>query len=129
MRRAGQVATHFRVVHDDFLCVRRLNAINGNAVRTEFVWEPTEPIATCPLVMRAKNWAPNLFYIHDGDKNVSEVFHHALQNGIAVHYDYALFGAVTRTSRATRVLLSAPPFLLGISRLHPWPRLLQLPPP
>ena len=58
--RAGQVATHFRFVYDNFLCVQRLNAANGNAVRTEFVWDPTEPIATRPLVMRAKNWGLNL---------------------------------------------------------------------
>ena len=54
---------------------------SGNAVRTEFVWDPTEPIATRPLAMRAKNWGLNLFYTHDGNKNVSEVFYHALQNG------------------------------------------------
>ena len=56
--RDGQVATHFRFVYDNFLCVQRLNAANGNAVRSEFVWDPTEPIATRPLVMRAKNWGP-----------------------------------------------------------------------
>ena len=101
--RAGQVVTHFRFVYDNFLCVQRLNAANGNAVRSEFVWDPTEPIATRPLVMRAKNWGLNLFYTHDGNKNVAEVFYHAPQNGIAAHYDYAPFGAVTRTSSATRV--------------------------
>ena len=68
---------------------------SGNAVRTEFVWDPTEPIATRPLVMRAKNWNLNLFYTHDGNKNVSEVFYHAPQNGIAAHYDYAPFGTVS----------------------------------
>ena len=108
------VETLQRFVYDNFLCVQRLNAANGNAVRTEFVWDPTEPIATRPLIMRAKNWGLNLFYTHDGNKNVSEVFYHALQNGIAAHYDYAPFGAVTRTSSATRVtnrdLLSENPF-------------------
>ena len=86
----------------------------GNTVRTEFVWDPTEPVATRPLIMRAKNWGLNLFYTHDGNKNVSEVFYHAPQNGIAAHYDYAPFGAVTRTFSATRVtnrdLLSENPF-------------------
>ena len=75
--RAGQVATHFRFVYDNFFCIQRLNADNGNAVRTELVWDPTEPIATRPLVMRAKNWGLNLFYTHDGNKNVSDVFYHA----------------------------------------------------
>ena len=28
----------------------------GNAVRTAFVWDPSEPVATRPLVLRA-NWA------------------------------------------------------------------------
>ncbi len=112
--RAGRVAAHFRFVYDGFLCVQRLDAPHDNAVRTEFVWDPTEPVATRPLVMRAKNWGLNLFYSHDGNKNVSEVFYHAPQNGIAAHYDYAPFGAVTRTARAIRVLnraiLSENPF-------------------
>ena len=119
--RAGQVITHFRFVYDNFLCIQRLDVANGNAVRTEFVWDPTEPIATRPLVMRAKNWGLNLFYTYDGNKNVSEVFYHAPQNGIAAHYDYAPFGAVTRTSRATRVsnrdLLSENPFRFS-SEVH-----------
>ena len=60
-----------------------MSAAQGNAVRTAFVWNPTEPVATRPLVLRAKNWGLNLFYSHDGNKNVSEVFCHAQQNGIA----------------------------------------------
>ena len=100
--------------YDSYLWVQRLDATQGNAVRTEFVWDPTEPVATRPLAMRAKNWGLNLFYSHDGNKNVSEVFYHALQNGIAAHYDYAPFGAVTRTFNATRVtnrdFLSENPF-------------------
>ena len=64
-----------RFVYDGYLCVQRLDATQGNAVRTEFVWDPTEPVATRPLAMRAKNWGLNLFYSHDGNKNVSEVFY------------------------------------------------------
>ena len=83
------------------------------AVRTEFVWDPTEPIATRPLVFLPAS-GETAYYFHDGNKNVSEVFYHALQDGIAAHYDYAPFGAVTRTARATRVtnldLLSENPF-------------------
>ena len=93
--RAGQVATHFRFVYDNFFCIQRLNVANGNAVFHSYVWDPTEPVATRPLAMRAKNWGLNLFYTHDGNKNVSEVFYHAPQNGIAAHYDYAPFGAVS----------------------------------
>ena len=111
--RAGQAVTHFRFVYDNFLCVQRLDAANDNAVRTEFVWDPTEPIATRPLVFQPAS-GETAYYFHDGNKNVSEVFYHALQDGIAAHYDYAPFGAVTRTARATRVtnrdLLSENPF-------------------
>ena len=64
--------------------MRRFQRMDG------FVWDPSEPVATRPLAMRAKNWGLNLFYSHAGNKNVSEVFHHAPQNGIAAHYDYAL---------------------------------------
>ena len=108
--RAGQVATHFRFVYDNFLCIQQLNAANDNAVRTEFVWDPTESIATRPLVFQPAS-GETAYYFHDGNKNVSEVFYHALQDGIAAHYDYAPFGAVTRTARVTnRELLSENPF-------------------
>ena len=111
--RAGQVTTHFRFVYDNFLCVQRLDAANDNAVRSEFVWDPTESIATRPLVFQLTS-GETAYYFHDGNKNVSEVFYHAPQNGIAAHYDYAPFGAVTRTARTTRVtnrdLLSENPF-------------------
>ena len=107
------VETLQRFVYDNYLCVQQLRGAD-NAIFHSYVWDPTEPIATRPLVMRAKNWGLNLFYTHDGNKNVSEVFYHALQNGIAAHYDYAPFGAVIRTSRATRVsnrdILSENPF-------------------
>ena len=118
--RAGQVATHFRFVYDNFLCIQQLNAANDNAVRTEFVWDPTESIATRPLVFQPAS-GETAYYFHDGNKNVSEVFYHALQDGIAAHYDYAPFGAVTRTARATRVtnrdLLSENPFRFS-SEIH-----------
>ena len=64
----------------------------GNAVRTEFVWDSTEPVATRPLVMRAKNWGLNLFYSHDGNKNVSDLVD--VQENV-VHYAYTPFGTFT----------------------------------
>ena len=48
-----------RFVYDGYLCVQRLDATQNNAVRTEFVWDPTEPVATRPLALRAKNWGLN----------------------------------------------------------------------
>ena len=57
--------------------------------------------ATRPLTFRHAEKGLMLFYAFDGNKNVSDVFFLALQNGIGAHYEYAPFGAVTRTSKAT----------------------------
>ena len=44
--------------------------------------------------------AYKFFYTCDGNKNVSELVHFEQRNGIAAHYDYAPFGAVTRAISA-----------------------------
>ena len=61
----------------------------------------TEPTATRPLTFRHAEKGLMLFYAFDGNKNVSDVFFLALQNGIGAHYEYAPFGAIVRTSKAT----------------------------
>ena len=43
-----------RFVYDGYLCVQRLDATQNNAVRTEFVWGPTEPIAPWPSPSRTR---------------------------------------------------------------------------
>lgn len=71
-------------------------------------------------MLQVPDWGSTLFYAHDGNKNVSEVFYYALGNGIAAHYDYAPFGAVTRTAKATSVardILSENPFRFS-SEVH-----------
>ncbi len=60
---------------------------NGNA----YIWDPTEPIATRPLVWQHGDSV--LYYAHDGNKNISEVV--SDENEISAHYEYAPFGAVT----------------------------------
>ena len=56
-----------------------------------FLWDPTELVATRPLVWN--NGDSDMYYAHDGNKNVSEaVFGCGV---VAVHYEYAPFGAVT----------------------------------
>ncbi|MGN0854564.1 MAG: RHS repeat-associated core domain-containing protein [Kiritimatiellia bacterium] len=55
-------------------------------------------VATRPMVMqRTGNW--NLFYTHDGNKNVSELVYYQRARGVAAHYEYAPFGAVTARTR------------------------------
>ena len=99
---SGVTNTHHRFVYDGYLCIQRLNGAANNAIDLVFGWDPSEPVATRPLVLQ-KYGQYNLFYTHDGNKNVSELVFFQQANGIAAHYEYAPFGAVTATSRSTPV--------------------------
>ena len=68
-----------------------------------YVWDPTEPIATRPLVWNRNDSV--CYYTHDGNKNVSEVI--SADGSLSAHYEYAPFGAVTAQSGA---LASVNPF-------------------
>ena len=94
--------THHRFVYDGYLCIQRLNAAANNSIDLVFGWDPSEPVATRPLILQ-KYGQYNLFYTHDGNKNVSELVFFQQANGIAAHYEYAPFGSVTATSRSTPV--------------------------
>lgn len=98
----GVTNTHHRFVYDGYVCIQRLNAAANNSIDLVFGWDPSEPVATRPLVLQ-KYGQYNLFYTHDGNKNVSELVFFQQANGIAAHYEYAPFGAVTATSRNTPV--------------------------
>ena len=100
---AGEVTKHHRFVYDNYLCVQKLDALNNNSQLTLFVWDPTEPIATRPLFMVANPGNYKLFYTFDGNKNVSELVHFESRNGIAAHYDYAPFGAITRVVNSSAI--------------------------
>ena len=69
---------------------------NGNV----YVWDPTEPVASRPLVWPVStsqtfNVSPS-YYTHDGNKNVGEVV--ASGGYVVAHYDYAPFGAIINSS-------------------------------
>ena len=100
---AGEVTKHHRFVYDNYLCVQKLDALNNNSQLNLFVWDPTESVATRPLFMVANPGNYKLFYTFDGNKNVSELVHFESRNGIAAHYDYAPFGAVTRAVNASAI--------------------------
>ena len=78
-----------RFVYNDYL---QIAGSAGNA----YVWDPTEPVATRPLVW--KHGDETRFYTHDGNKNVSEVV--SANGEVAAHYECAPFGAVIRESGA-----------------------------
>ena len=79
-----------RFVYDNYLCIQQLRGTN-NALFHSYVWDPTEPIATRPLVFlpAASSLA---YYFHDGNKNVSDLVD---IHGSVVHYDYTPFGVLT----------------------------------
>ena len=99
---AGVVTKHHKFVYDNYLCVQKVDALNNNSQINLFVWDPTEPVATRPLFTQ-RGTGYKFFYTCDGNKNVSELVHFETRNGIAAHYDYAPFGAVTRAISASAV--------------------------
>ena len=100
---ADVVTKHHKFVYDNYLCVQKLDALNNNSQINLFVWDPTESVATRPLFMVANPGNYKLFYTFDGNKNVSELVHFESRNGIAAHYDYAPFGAVTRAVNTSAI--------------------------
>ena len=99
---SGVTNTHHRFVYDGYLCIQRLNALANNSIDLVFGWDPSEQVATRPLILQ-KYGAYSLFYTHDGNKNVSDLVFFQQANGIAAHYEYAPFGSVTAASRSTPV--------------------------
>ena len=80
-----------RFVYNGYLQIAKFEQETSNIKLQTFIWDPTEPILTRPLVSNCG--ASPVYYVHDGNKNVSEV---VAENGnIAAHYEYAPFGAVT----------------------------------
>ena len=74
-----------RFVYDGYLQV----ADNGGTV---YIWDPTKKVATRPLVWFCGGSV--VYYIHDGNKNVSEAID--LGGAIGAHYEYAPFGVLTK---------------------------------
>ena len=86
---------HRTFVYDNYLCIQKIE--DSATVHYSqspihcFVWDPTEPVATRPLV-----WQHNggtYFYTHDGNKNVSELVDD--DGSVVAHYEYAPFGDAT----------------------------------
>ena len=90
-----------RFVYDGYLQIANFEIVITNSQLTThnsqlFIWDPTEPVATRPLVWNSSTFQPlnfsTSYYTHDGNKNVSEIV--SSENEISAHYSYAPFGAV-----------------------------------
>ena len=78
--------------YDNYLCIaRHREQDDGTAVTDRFIWDPTEPVATRPLVFNYAT-APSAYYTHDGNKNVSELVDGS--EDVVAHYEYEAFGAI-----------------------------------
>jgi RHS repeat-associated protein len=92
----GTTNRHNHFTYDNYLQIANHNLQLSAHNSQLFVWDPTEPVATRPLVFYQPNAPPQL-YAHDGNKNVSELV--SLDNGtISAHYEYASFGEVILSS-------------------------------
>ena len=94
-----------RFVYDGYLQIANIQSPTPTQNSNCFTWDPTEPIATCPLVwlssaLRTPHSA--LYYTHDGNKNVSEV----VSNGrhVFAHYEYAPYGGVSAWNCESAIL-------------------------
>ena len=82
-----------RFVYDNYLCIQQLRA-PSNTLFHSYVWDPTEPIATRPLIFRPVS-DDVAYYFHDGNKNVSDLVG---IHGSVAHYDYTPFGVPMASS-------------------------------
>ena len=80
-----------RFIYDGYLQIANFELATSNFEVQTFIWDPTEPVATRPLMW--KSGASRTYYVHDGNKNVSEVV--SYDGALAAHYEYAPFGAIT----------------------------------
>ena len=90
------IKSNQRFVYDGYLQVANFeHSVTNSQLTTHnfqlFIWDPTEKVATRPLVWFCGGSVA--YYIHDGNKNVSEVID--LGGAIGAHYEYAPFGAIT----------------------------------
>ncbi len=100
---ATETNAYHRFVYDGYLCILRINGASNNAIDHVLGWDPSEPLATRPLVLK-KNGQDSLFYTHEGKKNVSELVSFQQTNGMVAHYEYTPFGAVSFTRSNVTIL-------------------------
>ena len=83
-----------RFVYDGYLQIANFELQTSNIKLQTFIWDPTESVATRPLVWNCSTFQPfnfsTSYYTHDGNKNVSDVV--GGNGDIVAHYEYAPFG-------------------------------------
>ena len=87
-----------RFVYDGYLQIANFEHSTSNVELQAFIWDPAERVATRPLMIEKPNVC-TLHVTHDGNKNVSDLVFFSGGSGVAAHYEYAPFGAVTASTR------------------------------
>ena len=86
-----------RFAYDGYLQIANFEHQTSDIKHQTFIWDPTEPVATRPLVWNSSTFQPfnfsTSYYTHDANKNVSEVV--SSYADIMEHYAYSPFGAST----------------------------------
>ena len=106
-----------RFVYDGCLQIANFEHQTSNIKLQTFIRDPTEKIATRPLVWNSSTLQPfnfsTSYYVHDGNKNVIEVV--AKNGDIAAHYEYAPFGVAAMSVAIATAPQTLPELLAAIS--------------
>ena len=80
-----------KFIYDEFLCISRRDETDlpMNVGIDVFSWDPTEAMATRPLMCNSAKIGP-FVYCNDGNKNITDAI--ALDGSWTVHYEYSPFG-------------------------------------
>jgi len=89
----GQQVTFTRFLYDGYVMIQQVFSNSPYNIYKEFIWDPTESVATKPLCFRQYGQA-DAYLMHDGNKNVTDVIAASTAATQLAHYDYAPFGAV-----------------------------------
>ena len=86
-----------RFVYDGYLQIANFERQTSNIKLQTFIWDPSEPVATRPLVWNSSTFQPfnfsTSYYTHEVNKNVSEIL--SADGEILAHYEYTPFGTVS----------------------------------
>ncbi|MGN0857447.1 MAG: hypothetical protein ACI4QJ_08600 [Candidatus Spyradenecus sp.] len=99
--------------YNGYLCIQQFFSNSPWNVYKEFIWDPTEPVATRPLAFRQYGKTAT-FLMHDGNKNVTDVVTVGPANTPVAHYDY------TPVSRPSQSQIGACFGRSGFNTIGPW---------
>ena len=76
--------------YNQYACIAiHVEKSDCNYETDRFIWDPTDQISAKPLVFNHDTFA-SLYYIHDGNKNISELQRE--HQDVLAHYEYSAYG-------------------------------------